>query len=52
MGRSGDPAEAFSGSAGVELRYCLSKQHPLNHRIDYAYGKDGRTPYFAVGEAF
>jgi hypothetical protein len=25
---------------------------PIHYRIDYAYGKDGGTLYFAVGEAF
>jgi hypothetical protein len=40
------------GSVGVGLRYQLTKQNPLNYRIDYAYGKDGSTWYFFVGEAF
>jgi hypothetical protein len=39
-------------AAGVGVRYRLSKQTPVNYRIDYAYGKDGGNLYFSVGEAF
>jgi len=28
-------------AAGVGVRYRLSKENPVNYRIDYAYGKDG-----------
>jgi hypothetical protein len=39
-------------AAGVGVRYRLSKENPVNYRIDYAYGKDGGNFYFAVGEVF
>jgi hypothetical protein len=39
-------------SAGVGVRYQISKEHPVNYRIDYAIGKEGGELYFAVGEAF
>jgi Omp85 superfamily domain len=40
------------GSVGAGVRYRISKQQPINYRIDYAYGKDGGNLYFMVGEAF
>jgi hypothetical protein len=39
-------------AVGVGVRYRLSKENPVNYRIDYAYGKDGGNLYFMVGEAF
>lgn len=39
-------------AAGVGLRFQLLKRFPLNYRTDVAFGKDGATFYFSVGEAF
>jgi outer membrane protein assembly factor BamA len=39
-------------SAGVGLRIRVTKENPVNYRIDYAIGKEGGEVYFAVGEAF
>jgi hypothetical protein len=39
-------------AAGVGMRFQLLKRFPLNYRTDVAFGKDGATFYFSVGEAF
>ncbi len=39
-------------SFGAGLRFRVSKEHPVNLRLDYAYGKDGGTGYLQVNEAF
>jgi Omp85 superfamily domain len=37
---------------GVGLRFRLSKESHINLRVDYAWGKDSRTLYVGVSEAF
>jgi outer membrane protein assembly factor BamA len=38
---------------GVGIRYLLSRQNPINFRIDYAWGKAGsKGVHVGVGEAF
>ena len=44
--------ERFLPSAGVGFRFQLTKENPINYRIDFAWGRDEFTVYFAVGEAF
>lgn len=39
-------------SAGIGLRFKLTDQNPINYRIDFAWGRDQATIYFAIGEAF
>jgi hypothetical protein len=39
-------------SAGVGIRYTLSKQQHLGLRLDAAVGRDGPAVYFGIGEAF
>ena len=39
-------------SAGVGLRFMLSKENRLNLGVDYAVGKDSDAWYFSVGESF
>jgi hypothetical protein len=39
-------------AGGVGLRYRLSKTFPVNFRLDSAYGKNGGTYMFSIGEAF
>lgn len=39
-------------AGGAGLRYRLSKTYPVNFRLDGAYGKNGSTYMFSVGEAF
>ena len=38
--------------AAAPLLRQLLKRFPLNYRTDVAFGKDGATFYFSVGEAF
>lgn len=38
--------------AGAGLRFTLDKKHHINYRIDYAFGREGRTLSIGVGEAF
>ena len=38
--------------AGAGLRFTLDKKNHINYRIDYAFGRDGRTLSIGVGEAF
>jgi len=38
--------------AGVGLRFKLDKKNHINYRIDYAFGREGRTLSIGVGEAF
>jgi Omp85 superfamily domain len=38
------------GGGGVRFR--LTKKHPINFRVDYGFGKTGRTLSIGVGEAF
>jgi hypothetical protein len=39
-------------SVGAGLRFQLAKTHPVNFRLDWAYGRDGPAVYLGVGEAF
>jgi outer membrane translocation and assembly module TamA len=39
-------------SAGVGLRFKISKTTGLNLSVDYAVGKDSDAWYFYVGESF
>ena len=39
-------------AVGLGIRYRLTKETPMNYRIDYAVGKDGGYLYFSIGEAF
>ena len=39
-------------NAGVGIRYQLPESERLNFPIDFAWGKEEFTIYFAVGEAF
>ena len=39
-------------SIGAGIRYRISKQHPINFRVDIARGKDDTAIYVGVGEAF
>jgi surface antigen Omp85-like protein len=57
----GEVANSFSdlGSGdllpggGVGVRYLLSRENPINFRIDYAWGKAGnKGVYLGVGESF
>src|ERR1044072_277360 len=38
--------------AGAVLRFTLDKKNHINYRIDYAFGRAGRTLSIGVGEAF
>ena len=38
--------------AGVGLRFKLDKKNHINYRIDYAFGRAGRTLSIGVGESF
>ncbi|MET0621975.1 MAG: BamA/TamA family outer membrane protein [Pyrinomonadaceae bacterium] len=38
--------------AGAGLRFTLDKKNHINYRIDYAFGRAGRTLSIGVGEAF
>ena len=42
----------FHGSAGVGLRYRLSRDRPLNVRADFAVGEGSTGFYVQLGEAF
>ena len=57
----GEVAPSFSNlsshdllpGGGVGIRYLLSRENPINFRIDYAWGKAGsRGLHVGVGEAF
>ena len=39
-------------SIGAGIRYRISKQHPINFRVDVARGNDDTAIYVGVGEAF
>lgn len=39
-------------AAGVGLRFKLDKKNHINYRIDFAFGREGRTFAIGVGEAF
>jgi outer membrane protein assembly factor BamA len=60
FGGIGEVAPAFSSfrfdsllpAGGAGLRYRLSKTFPVNFRFDVAYGRNGGTYMFSVGEAF
>ena len=45
-------SEAWLPSAGFGLRYMLIQDRRMNARLDFAWGKEGGTFYFSVGEAF
>lgn len=38
--------------AGAGLRFKLDKKNHINYRVDYAFGRAGRTLSIGVGEAF
>jgi hypothetical protein len=38
--------------AGAGLRFTLDKKNHINYRVDYAFGRAGRTLSIGVGEAF
>src|SRR5215204_3438282 len=38
--------------AGAGLRFTLDKKNHINYRIDYGFGRGGRTLSIGVGEAF
>lgn len=38
--------------AGAGVRFTLDKKNHINYRIDYAFGREGRTLSIGVGEAF
>ena len=38
--------------AGLGLRFKLDKKNHINYRIDYAFGREGKTLSIGVGEAF
>ena len=39
-------------AAGAGLRFTLDKKNHINYRIDFAFGREGRTISIGVGEAF
>lgn len=39
-------------AAGAGLRFKLDKKNHINYRIDFAFGREGRTVSIGVGEAF
>jgi Omp85 superfamily domain len=39
-------------AAGVGLRFKLDKKNHINYRIDFAFGREGRTISIGIGEAF
>jgi hypothetical protein len=39
-------------SVGFGLRYAAIPERRMNARLDFAWGKEGGTVYFSVGEAF
>ena len=39
-------------AAGVGLRFKLDKKNHINYRIDFAFGREGRTLSIGVAEAF
>jgi hypothetical protein len=39
-------------AAGVGLRFKLDKKNHINYRVDFAFGREGRTLSIGVGEAF
>jgi hypothetical protein len=45
-------SEPWLPSAGVGLRYMVIADRRMNARLDFAWGKEGGTFYFGVGEAF
>jgi outer membrane protein assembly factor BamA len=60
FGGAGQVAPAFSGfaadailpSAGAGVRFRLTRETPLNLRVDYAWGRGSQAMYISVGEAF
>jgi hypothetical protein len=45
-------ADGLLPGAGAGLRFTLDKKNHINYRIDYAFGRGGRTLSIGVGEAF
>ncbi len=45
-------SENLLPSIGAGIRYRLTKQHPINFRVDVARGKNDTAIYVGVGEAF
>jgi len=39
-------------AAGAGLRFKLDKQNHINYRVDFAFGREGRTISIGLGEAF
>ena len=39
-------------AAGAGLRFKLDKKNHINYRIDFAFGREGRTVSIGLGEAF
>jgi hypothetical protein len=39
-------------AAGAGLRFKLDKKNHINYRIDFAFGREGRTLSIGIGEAF
>lgn len=39
-------------AGGAGLRFRLTKRHPINYPVDYAFGKGGNTLSIGVLEAF
>jgi outer membrane protein assembly factor BamA len=45
-------ADGLLPSAGAGLRFRLTRETPLNLRVDYAWGRGSQALYVSVGEAF
>ena len=45
-------SDALLPGVGAGLRFTLDKKNHINYRVDYAFGRDGRTLSIGVGEAF
>ena len=45
-------SDQFLPAAGVGLRFKLDKKNHINYRIDFAFGREGRTLSIGLGEAF
>jgi len=43
--------DVLSGG-GLGVRYRVTKQDPINLRVEYAWGRDRGSLYVGVGEAF
>lgn len=45
-------SDQFLPAAGAGLRFKLDKKNHINYRIDFAFGREGRTISIGLGEAF